>query len=239
MIKSVLGLFKVWLITKVALSPWLWIGILILFSAFILFLAIFVKFKNGFLSLVCFLLCEGLGVAALVALLSNNVYYDNLYLGERTTQQFSDVTPDGIVYRKLFRTVSEPLLGIALPKEGMYFDQAKELILNSRFSDSLYMYRSSAYSGVVLCDSENHSINEQLLYDGLAKTTKVTPKQYTHIQQGSIKARRGMWAISAVPVNKPSILLEFTIVWLALILCVSTSVALTTWLRKIVKIYSL
>ena len=239
MVNSILGIIKVWIITKALCSPLLWIGFLLLFSIINLTLAVFVKFKNGLLSSICFIICELVGVVALISLISNNVYNDNLYLKEGTVQQFSDVTPEGIVYRKRFRTVTEPLLGITLPEDGIYFNQAKDNILNSRFSGSLYMYKSSAYSGVVLCDSENNSINEQLLYDGLARVSKVSPKQYKNIQKGAVKFKRGMWGVAESPSPESIFLIEFTVIWLVFILCMCTSAATTKWLKKLIVKYDL
>ena len=239
MIENVIGILKVWIITKALVNPMAWIGILILFSVINLILAIFVKFKNGFVSLASFIVFEFLGVVALVALLSNSLFRDNLVLGEGVVQTINDVSSKGLVYKKRFRTVTEPLLGIELPDEKTpYFTKAKEYILNARFPDSLHVYRSSAYTGVVIYDSEFNSINEQLLYDGLARTAKITPKQYSRIQSGAIKAKRGMWEVATAPEQESVAILQYSAIWIVFILSLCTSVALTTWLKGIVKTYA-
>ena len=239
MFEHILGILKVWLITKALTTPMAWVGLLLLFSAILLVLAIFVKFRNGVVSLICFLIFEGIGVVVLIALFSNNLLSDGLCLRESEVRTFTDVTPQGIVSRKRFRYISTPLLGISLPdKESIYFEKARDTILNARFSGSLYVSQSDAYSGVVIYDDKFNSLNELLLREGFASTTKVTPKQYSRIQKKAIRERKGMWEISSAPIEASYVILKYSEIWLTFIISVCTSVALMTWLRNLIKAYN-
>lgn len=239
MFEHIIGILKVWLITKALTSPTAWVGFLLAFSVVLLVLAMFVKFKNGIVSLVCFILFEFLGVVMLISLFSHNFTADNLCLKTSEVQAVSDITPRGIVSKKRFRLVSTPLLGISLPDEdSIYFQQARERVLDARFAGSLYVAQSESYSGVVLYDKEFNSLNELLLQEGLARTAKVSPKQYHSIQTKAIQSKKGMWEVSAAPPRESASIIKYSEVWLTFILCVCTSVALMTWLRKLIKIYN-
>ena len=236
MIESILGIVKVWIITRALTNPVLWIGMLGVFSALLLFLAIFVKFKNGYLSLACFILFEAAGVVAIASLWGNNVYSDNLQLQGGEVQQINTVKPNGVVCRKRFVLRTTPLLGISLPeKDSPYFSQARDKILNSRFQGRLYVYTSSSYSGVVLCNAESYSLNEQLLREGLASTTRVSPKQYVRLQTEAVQNKRGMWQVAAAPKKASDALVVFSEIWLRLILCVGIAIVLAKWLTKQIK----
>ena len=236
MIEGILGIIKVWLISRALSNPSTWIAILVAFSALLLLLAIFVKFKNGFISLICFVIVEAVGLVGLASLLNNNIYSDNLYLKDAVIQQFTDVSSQGVIYRKRFRVSATPLLGITLPDEdSSYFQEARNKILSARFNGGLYMSTSSAYSGVVLYDSGLKSINEQLLQEGLASTTSVCPKQYSRIQAKAIQNKRGIWQVSSGPAKVSTVIIEVSRAWLILLLSVCAGVVLTPWLRKALK----
>lgn len=243
MFENVIGILKVWMITKALTTPIAWVGLLLLFSVILLFLAMFVKFKNGFVSVASFIVFEVLGVIMLIALFSNSFFRDNLCLKESEIQEFTDVTPKGMVSRKRFRTISVPLLGVSLPDESsIYFSQARDTLLNARFSNKLYVAQSEAYSGVVLYDEKFNNLNELLLREGLASTAKVTPKQYSRIQTKAIRDKKGMWGVSMAPpvcLEESWDILDYSEIWLTFIISMCTSVALMPWLRKVIKIYSL
>lgn len=228
-------LIKIWALTYLLTRPAIILLLVCVFTLLMLLAAVFVKFKNGWLSLSCFLILELVGVIAIYTLACPVHHTDDLHLKAAELQAISDVKPEGIVIQRRFRQQVVPLLGIELPSEtSEYFQSAKDCILDSRFSGKLRLQRSSAYSGVVLYDASDSSINETLLSDGLAYCSGVAPKQYLIIQKKATRAKRGMWSLPVVQYPSQShTLREGVIIWLVFIESCSLSVLmLVLWERK-------
>lgn len=234
MVNEIVGLLKLWLIVKVVSNPVSWIIILGVFTLLLVLSAIFIQFKNGWVSIVSFILLEILAWGAIISLTSQRVGTDDLRLDKGKVVSCVDVTSEGVVIKKRFRTTTVSLLGLRLPdSESVYFDSAKDLILQSRFSGNLYLHYSSAYPGVVICDSNFNSLNEELLKRGFGRTDVVTPKQYLTIQKKAVKDKRGMWEISSFSKITPSIL-RYSVTWLIFVSSVCIAMVITICLRKIV-----
>ena len=233
MFSEIVSLAKLWIIVKVVSNPVSWIVILGLFTLLLILSAIFVQFKNGWVSVISFIVLEALALVAIISLTSQRIGTEDLRLDKGKAVSCVDVTSDGVVIKKRFRTTTVSLLGLRLPdSESTYFDSAKELILQSRFSGNLYAYYSSVYSGVVLCDSNFNSLNEELLKKGLGKTDVVAPKQYLALEKEAVKGKRGMWEISSFSRRTPSIL-RYSVTWLIFVSSACIAMVITICLRKI------
>lgn len=228
-------LLKIWTLTYVLTRPTVVALILVAFTLLMILAAIFVKFKNGWLSLCCFLILEAVGIFAIYTLSCPVHNSDDLHLKAEELQAISDVSPNGVVIQKMFRQQVIPLLGIELPSESSeYFQSAKGCILDSRFEGKLRVCRSSAYSGLVLYDATGSSINEILLSEGYAYCSGVSPKQYLNIQKKAIRAKRGMWSLPvAQHPSQSHTFREGVIIWIVFIESCSLSVLmLVLWERK-------
>lgn len=234
MFSETINLIKLWIVVKAASCPITWIVCLGLFTILLILSAIFIRFRNGWVSVVSFILLELLAIGAIVSLTSRHLGTEDLKLDKGKAMSCIDVTSEGVVIRKRFRTVTVSLLGLRLPdSESVHFDSAKDLILQSRFSGNLYVQYSSVYSGVVLCDSNFNSLNEELLKQGLSSVDIVSPKKYVSLQKKAIKGKRGMWEFSSYQKSRPSIL-EYSVTWLIFVSSVCLTLVVTTWLKKVV-----
>lgn len=228
-------LLKIWTLTYLLTRPSIILAILVAFTLLMILASIFVKFKNGWLSIFCFLLLEAVGVCAIYILSCPVQNSEDLRLKAAELQAISDVTTDGVVIQKRFRQQVVPLLGLELPSEtSEYFQSAKDCILDSRFDGKLKVCRSSAYSGFVLYDATGSSINETLLSEGYAYCSGVSPKQYLIIQKKASRAKRGMWSLPVVQYpSQSNTFREGVIIWLIFIESCSLSVLmLVLWERK-------
>lgn len=230
---TVIDLLKLWIVTKAITSPIAWIACLVLFTVSLFVLSLFIKFKNGWISTVCFILLEIFGVISVISITNTHIYTDNLHLDKGTVVNCIGVTPDGIIIKKRFRRVTVPLLGLKLPEsESLYFSSAKECIEKARFSGNLYIHYSSVYKGVVICGANFNSINEELLKWGLARADIAAPRQYIRIQQEAVKDKRGMWEIASYTPIKTSIL-QYSVTWFLFINSVCLTVVIATWLKRL------
>lgn len=228
-------LLKIWALTYILTRPITILLVLVAFTFLMMLAAVFVKFKNGWLSLCSFLALEIIGLVAIYMLTCPVSKSDDLHLKAEVLQTISDVTPEGVVIPKRFRQQVVPLLGIELPSEkSEYFQSAKDYILGSRFDGKLRLCHSSAYSGLVLYDSAGRSINESLLSEGYAYCSGVSPKQYLIIQKKATRAERGIWSLPVAQYpSRPNTFREGVIIWLVLVESCSLSVlTLVLWERK-------
>lgn len=231
MFSEIIDLIKLWIVVKAITNPVMWVVCLVVFTALLFVSAIFIRFKNGWISLACFIILETLGIILIISLASTQVYTDDLHLDKGAVISCIDVTSDGVRLKKRFRTVTTPLLGLKLPEsESKYFDSAKDYIQRARVSGKVYVYYSSVYRGVVLCDATFNSINEGLLIEGLAAADVGAPQQYIRLQQEAVKDKRGMWEIAAYKPQDLSIL-QYSVYWLLVINSVCIATVITTWIR--------
>ncbi len=231
---SVVEIVKIWLVTYAITKPITWVVIIALFSVLLLLSAIFFKFKNSWFSIISFIILEFLAVATAVILCGRYFIFNELHLNEGVDKRVVSVTPEGVIFeRRIFKNRATPLLGIELPAEGSeYYTQAKDIILNSRFNNSLRVYESSAYKGVVLHNARGNSINEELLINGLAYASSVSPKSYIKLQNKAIESSRGIWSKScSIRCLECSDLVDYTVFWLMILYTLAIAIVIP-WQNK-------
>ena len=229
-----IDLIKTFMLMYVLTRPAVWIGLLITFTLILLLCALFIKFKNGWLSWFSFILFEVVGLVLIVSLTRNTYYSDNLKLKSPEVKSVLDVTEEGVVLERRFRPRATPLLGVEFPS-GNNFQPVRERILGSCFDKKLFVCKSSAYTGVVLYDAENRCINEALLREGLAYISGTAPRQYIELQKRASETKQGIWAQPVVRSTRPCVdpraIKEF-ILWLAFIQAGITLAVLVICLRR-------
>lgn len=216
--------------------PVVWVGILAIFTILLFLSALFIKFKNGWISWVCFVLLELTGVIVVLAF-TRNALSEDLKLSEPEVKVIADINEKGVVFERRFIQRTTPLLGVELPdKSSEYFQPAKDRILNSCFSKKLFVCKSSSFSGVVLYDAEKHCINELLLQEGLAYVSTPAPNQYISLQKKASETKQGLWSLPVVR-SQPDYLnvelLNGSVLWLIAILAIATSIVIILCLRRL------
>lgn len=228
-----IDLIKTFMLMYVLTRPVVWIGLLIAFTLILLLCALFIKFKNGWISWVSFVIFELVGLVLIISLTKNTYYTDDLKLSPAETKNVLEVTEDGVVFERRFRPKAAPLLGVEFPT-GENFQPVRERILSSCFDKKLFVCKSSAYPGVVLYDAENICINEILLREGLAYVSGTAPRQYIKLQKRASETKRGIWAQPVVCASRPCVdpkLIEEFILWLAMILAAAALMVIILWLK--------
>lgn len=219
-----IDLIRTFVLMYVLTRPVVWIGLLVAFTLILLLCALFIKFKNGWVSWISFILFETVGVILIISLTKSVYFSDDLKLGAIEVKSIVDVTEEGVVFERRFRPRATPLLGVEFPS-GENFQPVRERILSSCFDKKLFVCKSSAYAGVVLYDAEKTCINETLLREGLAYVSGTAPQQYIKLQKRASETKQGIWAQPVVCLSRPCVdpgLVKEFILWLATILTAAT-----------------
>lgn len=217
-------------------KPAVWIGLLAVFTILLFVSALFIKFKNGWLSWISFLVLEIIGLITVLAF-TRNALSEDLKLSDPEAKVIVDITESGVVFERRFISKSTSLLGVELPdKTSEYFQPAKDRILNSCFSKKLFVCKSSSFPGVVLYDAEKNCINELLLKEGLAYVSTPAPNRYITLQKKASETKQGLWSLPVVreqPKYLNTKLLDYSVEWLVIILVLTTSSVIVLCLRKL------
>ena len=194
----------IWDITKsivlyrLITSPQFETAVLCLSLLLFLFFGAFVKLKNGFVSWLCFFILLAIPVSLLtINFININLPVEDLKLSDVISEQYQEVTGDGIVFKRRFRrTVTEPLLGISATTNVQRIDDLATFIKKT-YPDGTMFYRTSKkYSGIMLVDTAGNDINCMLLHEGYVNVASKTPSQYLIAVNNARKRGVGIWAIT-------------------------------------------
>ena len=176
----------------------------------LLFFGAFVRFKNGWLSWICYAVLIGVPITLLTIKVVNvNLPVEDMQLSDVRVEKYIEANGDGIVFKKyLRRTLTEPLVGIQPIKDQQRIDDFVNFI-NNKYPNNIISYKTSKkYRGIVLVDSSGKDMNIALISDGFVQVSDNAPMQYL---TAASNARSRLVGIYASPVGlKPAYIEEFT-----------------------------
>lgn len=181
---------------RLNISPEIETTIICSLLLFLLFFGAFVRFKNGILSLISYIILVSIPAVLLtINIVNNSMPVEDLKLSDIKVERYVGVSGEGIQFRRTFlRIVNEPLLGIQPTTDRQRIDDFVAFIQRT-YPDGNIAYRTSKkYTGIMLVDAASNDLNLALIKDGYFNIAVKAPNQYLVAANNARSRGVGVWA---------------------------------------------